>query len=380
MTEEKAKKAVLYVFSGTGNTQKIADLYADALRGGGVSVTVHKITADFSDLPDPAGFDYMGIGYPIHAFNAPEIVTDFVKSLPYFNFPESLIPAQRKEYFVFKTSGEPLKLNNASSNKLVYVLKKKGYRLTNEYHYAMPYNMVFRHGGDIVRKMWEAAKKLCPVDVAEILSGEKSLLKKPFLGKPLAYLFRIEQFAMRVNGRFFGVDRAKCTNCGKCVKNCPTSNIRMTDDGLCFGWKCVMCARCSFYCPQNAISIALLNGWKVNGAYDFKAAGDCAAEGLKNNTANGCEENGLKKNTADGRAAEGFSAGYSFDGCTDDPSDPHADFCKEAYEKYFARAQEKIAAAKDKMKIAAKTEHTAQNEQSEFDGCPDCFQSSNFSK
>jgi ferredoxin len=35
------------------------------------------------------------------------------------------------------------------------------------------------------------------------------------------------------------------------------------------GNNCSLCVRCSFGCPQNAISIGLLNNWKVNGAYDF---------------------------------------------------------------------------------------------------------------
>lgn len=32
-----------------------------------------------------------------------------------------------------------------------------------------------------------------------------------------------------------------------------------------------MCMRCSFFCPTDAINIGFLNGWKVNGAYRFKA-------------------------------------------------------------------------------------------------------------
>jgi len=324
MTEAKTKKAVLYVFSGTGNTQRICGLYADALKKNGVGVTVHKITSDFSDIPDPALFDYVGIGYPIHAFNAPEIMIDFAKALPYYDFPESLITAQRKNYFIFKTSGEPLAYNNASSGKLACVLKRKGYRLTNEYHYVMPYNMIFRHGGAIVRKMWQTAQQLCPVDVQEILDGKKSLLKKPFLGGLIAFFLRIEQVAMRINGKFFWADPEKCINCGKCIRNCPTKNIKEKNDKPDFGWNCVMCARCSFYCPKNAINIAILNGWKVNGAYDFDARPSETATAFCSQ-----EEN------------EPFVC------CTDDPADPRADFCRTAYENYFARAAKKIAAAKN---------------------------------
>ena len=31
-----------------------------------------------------------------------------------------------------------------------------------------------------------------------------------------------------------------------------------------------MCVRCSFNCPENAISIGFLDNWKVNGSYKLK--------------------------------------------------------------------------------------------------------------
>ena len=92
----------------------------------------------------------------------------------------------------------------------------------------------------------------------------------------------------------------KCTGCGKCAANCPVGNIGMSEGKPKFGGKCVMCARCSFYCPADAISIGLLNGWKVNGAYDF-------------------------------------------DGKQKDVSGKMPEFLKIAYEKYFQKAEEKIA-------------------------------------
>ena len=36
-----------------------------------------------------------------------------------------------------------------------------------------------------------------------------------------------------------------------------------------FGKNCIGCTACSFNCPADAISIGVLNGWRVNGAYKF---------------------------------------------------------------------------------------------------------------
>ena len=58
-----------------------------------------------------------------------------------------------------------------------------------------------------------------------------------------------------------------------CIKNCPMNNIFKNKKGkIKFKHNCMMCMRCSFFCPKDAINIGFLQwwGWKVNGAYDFK--------------------------------------------------------------------------------------------------------------
>jgi len=68
------------------------------------------------------------------------------------------------------------------------------------------------------------------------------------------------------------VDMSKCIRCQKCVKACPYSNIHYDQekDKFTFGNKCLLCTACSFGCPETAISIGLLNGWRVNGDYQIK--------------------------------------------------------------------------------------------------------------
>lgn len=288
------KNAVIYVFSGTGNTLKIVQAYADEFFRQGVSCKIHILEKDgLKRFPPPENFDLTGIAYPVHAFNAPYVLHRFADALPYLPF---------KEYFILKSSGEPLAINNVSSGSLVAKLERKGYFLTNEYHYVMPYNMIFRHSDGMATKMWKIAEQLCAVEAREILDGKKHFLKPFPFGRSVSALFRIEQPAMKINGAHFKVSD-KCIGCGKCAENCPVENISVSDGIIKFGKKCIMCARCSFSCPLNAISIALLNGWKVNGSYDFESRqSDC------------------------------------------ERSVP--DFLKVAYEKYFRKAEEKIALAK----------------------------------
>ena len=146
--------AVIYVFSGTGNTMRICSLYKEEFERCGVDTTIYPVRSDMEDLPDPNAFDKVGFAYPIHAFNAPAIMLSLAKKLK---------PAARKEFFILKSSGEPLKMNNVSSLRFVDIVSKKGYVLTSEYHYVMPYNMIFRHTDREANRMWQTAKALCPM-------------------------------------------------------------------------------------------------------------------------------------------------------------------------------------------------------------------------
>lgn len=252
--------AIIYYFSGTGNTEKAVREYKKIFEEKGVETTLVKITAG-CEIPSPKDYDFVGFGYPIHGFNAPEIVLDFAKRIECAN----------KNVFIVKTSGEPLKLNNVSSIKMMKILGKKGYRLTNEYHYAMPYNMIFRHEDGMAALMINKLRELAPADVQDIIDGKQRKLDKVPFGALIAWVFRIEHIAMKVNGRFFKIDESKCIHCMKCVNGCPEHNITYKDGKFVFGNDCVMCTKCSFGCPEDAFSIGMLNGWRVNGAYDFSA-------------------------------------------------------------------------------------------------------------
>lgn len=251
----------IYYFSGTGNTKKIVDCYQRELSKKNVEVTANAITPT-TDTAEQNDFDAVGIAYPVHGFNAPSIVEDFANRLPDGN---------NRYAFIAKTSGEPLRLNDASSMTVIRILRQKGYRVGREYHYVMPYNMIFRHSDEMAAKMLKTAEGRIPSHCEEILREETGERKYPTAARLMRRVCRIERFGFRRNGRHYKVDGEKCIGCGACVKNCPMKNITVADGKFSFGKNCIGCARCAFNCPTNAITTGLLNFLKVNGRYDFSA-------------------------------------------------------------------------------------------------------------
>lgn len=282
-------RTLICYFSGTGNTKKVVDRYVEEFKNNGCNVNIQAVENECNE--DFSSYDSIGIAYPIHAFNAPSIIVNFCKKMPK--------QANKKPLYIIKTSGEPLKINNISSAKIVRILRKKNYILNNEYHYVMPYNMIFRHSNAMAYKMWNTASNLITIDCKEILELKKVVLPHFPFPSFISKVMRVEHWGGRLNGRRYKVD-SKCVKCGKCVRNCPTHNITIDKDGnFHFGNKCLMCMRCSFCCPVDAFHIGWFNNWKVNGSYNFND-----------------KENTEQKS--------------------------HKNYCKRSYKKYFDRSEKKI--------------------------------------
>ena len=262
-------KVLIIYFSGTGNTFKVAQKYAESFHELGheaelVSVDGLPKNKALTDefLLKLQCADLVGFGYPVHAFNAPSVMLKLDKFLP------KQINAKRA--FIFNTSGEPLKLNNISSLKLRHMLKRRRYNVFSEYHYCMPYNIIFRHTDEMAYKMWNTAQQLIPLDVQEIVHGTPHMLKRVFCGAFVAWVMRCEHWGVRLNGKQYKVKK-ECIHCQKCIHICPTHNISVNKKGkLKFGGNCLMCMRCAQLCPKDAIKTGWFNHWKVNGAYTFE--------------------------------------------------------------------------------------------------------------
>ena len=254
-------RVLLLYFSGTGHTERCALALADALAEQGHEAVLYRYRSD-APLPYEVGeFDLLGIGYPIHAFNVPEAFHRFLKALP----------SAQKPYFIFKVSGEPFHVNDASSYHSFRALRKKGYALIAEKHFLMPYNIMFRYKDALAKQMALYLKPLCKAFVLGILEERPERIKYRWDRVVFSFLLRIEWIAPKCNSPFIRVKK-DCVSCEKCVRDCPTGAIVRNEKGrLVFqASKCAMCMRCAMECPVDAISYGFMNPWKVHGSYPFE--------------------------------------------------------------------------------------------------------------
>lgn len=254
-------RALFCVFSGTGNTLRVSNRLAEELRIRGAETDVFSVRAG-AEMPKISEYDVLLIGYPVHAFNAPVSVLNFLKSLPRVD----KIPA-----YIVRTSGEPLKLNDASGITPRRILKKRGYAVRGEFSCVMPYNIIFRHSDPMAARMWRTAELRIKNAADEIAAERGAVEKVNILRRFVAFVLRIEHTAMPLIGRHFKATE-NCVGCGICARECPQGNIKMVDGKPEFGKTCVGCMACAFTCPKDALKISLLNSWRVNGKYSFEGA------------------------------------------------------------------------------------------------------------
>lgn len=258
-------RALICVFSGTGNTLRVCERLAEELRGRGVDADIYSIR-EGADLPEAAGYDRLIVGYPVHAFNAPLPVLRFLRRLP----QGGGTPA-----YLVRTSGEPLRYNHASGITPRRLLVKKGYAVKADYAYVMPYNIIFRHSDGMAARMWRSVGLRIGADAGQVAEGTGERTRVGPLCRIASFVLRIEHPGMHLIGRHFRATE-RCVGCGTCARLCPQKNITMAEGRPKFGKSCAGCMSCAFNCPKDAVRTGILNGWRVNGAYtlDGVPAGD----------------------------------------------------------------------------------------------------------
>lgn len=246
------KKAVIFYFSGTGNTWYVSAELAGYLGQGGIKTGIYSIE---TVTPEQAAAlvsesDLIGFGYPVHGSDLPRPMVRFIESLP---------SSDGKQAFVFCTqwlwSGDGAAIGAS-------FLRKKGFKVQWGEHFLMPNNVTvsvirlpYTNNKDRLKKVRDRASRKIKHFSGKLIEG------KPFRHgfNPVAYLLgSIQRVPYR---RVFdklqndiAVDEETCIDCGDCVDLCPTGNLYYADTKINVKGCCILCLRCYNFCPAAAIT------------------------------------------------------------------------------------------------------------------------------
>ena len=246
----------LLYFSPTGNARYLSKKLVKHL--GEESTKIYPL--EFLDSKTLKKDDHLILVYPIHGFNAPRTVKRFVKSLPEGLYDSvSLIAVGCNTIWV----------NDAVSIDLKKKLIKKGYEIVVDEILAMPLTFIMSFPEETKTKLIEVAEKSLIGISKSIKENIKSEKKVKFKSKLINFIGKAESPAARMFGLELHAKKG-CTSCGICWNNCPEYNIKKNKKGFPrFGFKCSMCMRCIYNCPEKVITpriskfIPIKNGYKL---------------------------------------------------------------------------------------------------------------------
>ncbi len=237
------KKCTICYFSGTGNTRFVSKRIEKHLSKAGCEIELipiedvtlkrRKLTVSDTDL--------LGIGFPIHAMDAPQIVYDFI----------DLLDSGRFEYFLFKTAGDPM-FEGGSLLPLTRKLSTLGGKCVQQTLFVMPPNLGRNRNVEAIKHLTMIADKQAQRLVNNLLEGIVEREEESLLTPLFALFARLEKYGARQMSSSWSVSDA-CIHCGKCVRNCPTRNISQKGRDFTFSDKCILCLRCIMNCPVKAI-------------------------------------------------------------------------------------------------------------------------------
>lgn len=257
----------LHVWSGTGNTYRVAEWMREEAEARGASVRLdrmarHGRTADVGD----ASSRLVGVLTPTHGFTAPWHAIRHVCRMPRGGGSDAFVLATRAGT---KAWGVHIwGMEGTTCFLLALLLLARGYRPRGSLGLDMPSNWLALHSAmraasveTIVARAEAKARRF----IGRLLDGRRAwsgwiclVLGLALLPVSAGYLLQARFLLAKL---FFASRR--CNGCGLCAASCSVGGIRMMGDPPRPHWTywCESCMRCMAFCPQQAVEAS--QSWAV---------------------------------------------------------------------------------------------------------------------
>lgn len=251
-------KAIVAVFSGTGNAARAAGHIIERLRGAGYQASRVDLAAGEA-IPALDDEDLLVVCSSTLGFSVPSTVMAALKAAPRSGARVAMACVCGS---VMGRRGISGGWSGAASMAALSVLRRRGYRPVGSADVSYPENWTQvsapAQGADreamLARGDAEAAAFADRLVRSESGPVEGLFIRRNVItlsvGRLVGAIFRLA--ARRLLGRLFVADDA-CTNCGLCAESCPAKAIAMKDGLPAWSAGCSACNRCINLCPAKAI-------------------------------------------------------------------------------------------------------------------------------
>ncbi len=230
-------KNVVYYFTGTGNSLKVAKDIAQAIGDCDViSMGIH--TQHNTDMT----YETIGFVCPVYGSGLPRQVKKFITNM-------NIHKSKDAYYFAVATCG------GNSGNTLPQInslLTQKGVQL----QYSTTHKMVSNYVGLYkMNKNNEAINVASNEKLPPLIADIKQKKQKPTSGEHFIpnLIYNLFNKSLSEKDKGFQVS-SSCVNCGICKSICPVNNIEMKNKKPSFKHNCEQCMACIQWCPKEAIN------------------------------------------------------------------------------------------------------------------------------